>query len=127
MRLKVQDANVIETIKSSLEIIFHQEIRTSNDLHGTETFTEFDRKRWFTKPIQPNSNLDLISDEPKNAQADIKAKRKLRLIIPSKSVSDIYQFMSGVLHDRTFDAGTKREQSGSLCALFCPWTLQWEH
>ena len=61
--------------------------RVSNDLYGSNLASAHELAKGYTRPII-HASPRFIPDELRNAQHELKAKRKLNLILSSKSISE---------------------------------------
>ena len=78
--MKLVDANE----DANKEVIALRAISISNDLHGNDIMSSFEQAKGFTKPLNGNS-ISSIPEEITDAQQKLAAKRKLALILKSKS------------------------------------------
>lgn len=71
------------------EVLALRAISISNDLYGNDVMSSFEQSKGFTKPINGNA-ISAIPEDIIDAEQKIAAKRKLALILKSKSVLEQY-------------------------------------
>ena len=76
-------------IESNLQQLAYQAVTTSNDLYGNNVMSSFEVAKGYTKPLIKPANELGIPDEIYQAQQNLIAKRKLALILKSKSTAEI--------------------------------------
>ena len=64
----------------------YQAVIVSNDLYGTDTVSAFELYHGFTKPIDPAGHKRPLPSSLIEAHDNLRAKRKLNLILRSKSI-----------------------------------------
>lgn len=67
------------------QLLALQSVRVSNDMYGNDVISSFELCRGFSKPVLPMSSPVEIPDDIRNAHDELIAKRKLNLILRSKS------------------------------------------
>jgi len=70
------------------EFLVQQSLRISNDLYGNDVVSAYELAKGFTRPILKGQGIMQIPVEIVDAQETLKAKRKLALIMRSKSTRD---------------------------------------
>ena len=83
MRYKDDDNNVNE------KLIAQQSICISNDLNGRDVCSAFELEKGFTRPIQRRAKQKFVQHHVIKARDLLMAKRKLDLILRSKSTYEI--------------------------------------
>ena len=68
-------------------LLVHRALRISNDLYGNEVLSAHEQAKGYTRPICNHSPVT-VPNELVNAQKDLLAKRKLNLILRSKSITE---------------------------------------
>ncbi len=66
-----------------------QAIRISNDLYGNDACSAYELAKGFSRPIEAGTTPKIIPVELLKARDVMIAKRKLNLILRSKSTSDL--------------------------------------
>jgi len=85
LRLKSSFEND-ETVSES--VLVKQAIRVTNDLYGNDVASAYELAKGYTRPVARGSFPMCVPKEVLEAQENLKAKRKLTLILRSKSVAD---------------------------------------
>ena len=67
-----------------------QSIRTSNDLYDNDICSYNELVKGYTRPIEPCRSTEIVPEDIAKARGTILAKRKLNLILRSKSTTDPY-------------------------------------
>jgi len=87
LRLKVSNEEL--SVPSKIPILIQQAIRISNDLYGNDTMSSTELAKGYSRPIRTGDKPVLVPEEIRTAHEVLIAKRKLNLILRSKSTSDI--------------------------------------
>ena len=86
--LRIKHSNEDNNLSND-EVLVQQALKISNDLYGNDTCSAFELAKGYTRPVQPGMFPVYIPDELIEAREQIHAKRKLVLILRSKSITDI--------------------------------------
>jgi len=70
------------------KILVNQSLRISNDLYGNDVMSAHELAKGYTRPIENGNVPRCVPKEVVQAQEDLKAKRKLTLILRSKTSRD---------------------------------------
>ena len=81
MRIQSNNADFCEIVAAQ------QAIRISNDLYGNDTCSAHELAKSFTRPIVPGILPKIIPKDLLTVRETLMAKRKLNLILKSKSTS----------------------------------------
>ena len=70
------------------EVIAQQATCISNDLYGNDLCSSYELAKGFTKPVEIGTLPKLVPEDLVKARDTLLAKRKLNLILRSKSTTD---------------------------------------
>lgn len=86
LRLK---STVPDCTEDHQKLLIQQALRISNDLYGTDVCSAHELAKGYTRPIASGEFPATIPEEILNAHHELIAKRRLTLILRSKSITDI--------------------------------------
>lgn len=88
--IRLKDQAESENAKSvNVKNLIQHAIRVSNDLYGNSVMSAQELAKGYTRPVTPDTPTINIPNEIRQAQEKLQARRKLNLILNSKSTSDI--------------------------------------
>ena len=83
LRLKEADADAFNPILGA-----YKAVSISNDLYGNDTMSAFELAKGFSCPIAAKPNDTIVPNDISDARDQLKARRKLALILRSKAVNE---------------------------------------